>query len=299
MAMRRYWSSSKFNAANKVTAALRRISVSRLFNSTVMPSIPVDVLLVILEHADKATLITMCKVNKVCCSCSQDVLYREIRVHRRSEFRVYQLLAQSTHLARRVRSFKIPYIHDDDCPNLHGALQNMINLCRLDLGYSRISNFLEGCTFTLLSFSCNDAQSQELYQFLLGQPSLTNLSLMTYGNINDWPEFGATFLPNLTRVTAPFSKLSRLITNRHVKEVISIGSALESDSVDLSFFTLSNSPIQKLKIDYCYLHPKSGQYLTSIFSSLTFLEITADSNWFLGIVREPPLFLYLSLIGLS
>src|ERR1700728_2744141 len=111
MAMRRYWSSSKFNAANKVTAALRRISVSRLFNSTVMPSIPVDVLLVILEHADKATLITMCKVNKVCCSCSQDVLYREIRVHRRSEFRVYQLLAQSTHLARRVRSFKIPYIH--------------------------------------------------------------------------------------------------------------------------------------------------------------------------------------------
>jgi hypothetical protein len=61
--------------------------------------------------------------------------------------------------------------------------------------------------------------------------------------------------------------------------------------VDISFFTLSNSPIQKLKIDYSYLYPKSGQYLTSIFSSLTTLEITANTNRFLAIVRDPPLLL--------
>jgi hypothetical protein len=295
--MRRYLSSSRFKAANKVTAAPQRFSVSRLFNNTVMPSIPVDVLLVILEHIDKATLVTMCKVNKVCCSCSQDILYREIQTHRHS---VYQTLAQSTHLARRVRSFKSPYNYNG--PNLHGALQNMKNLRHLDFGYCNISNLLEGCTFTLLSFSCNESQSQELYQFLLRQPSLTDFSLIITSDIGDWPEFGATstFLPNLTRVTAPFSMLSQLIPNRLVKEVISIGrSVSDSDSVDFSFFALSNSPIQKLKIDYSYLYPKSGQYLTSIFSSLTSLEITVNSNRFLEIVRELPLVIYLSLIGLS
>jgi hypothetical protein len=123
MAMRRYWSSSRFKAANKVTAALRRFSVSRLFNYTVMPSIPVDVLLAILKHADKASLVTMCKVNKACRSCSQDLLYREIRIYQRSEFGVYQTLAQSTHLARLVRSFITHQFGDD--PNLHGAFQNM------------------------------------------------------------------------------------------------------------------------------------------------------------------------------
>ena len=131
--------------------------------------------------------------------------------------------------------------HDDD-PNLQGALQNMINLRHLDLGYCHISNLLEGCTFTLVSFSCRVSQFQPLYQFLLGQPSLTSLSLMTYSDIDDWPEFGAAFLPNLTCVVAPFSKLPQLIANRPVTEVISLGNMGEIIPVDLSFFTLSNSP---------------------------------------------------------
>jgi hypothetical protein len=159
--------------------------------------------------------------------------------------------------------------HNDHDPNLYGAFQNMINLRRLDLGYCHISNLLEGCTFTLVSFSCGGLQFQPLHQFLLGQPSLTTLSLLIYSNIDDWPEFGATCLPNLTCVAAPFSKLPQLVPNRLVKEIISLGSVREGDSVDISFFTLSNSPIQKLKIDYSFLYPKSGQYLTSNFSSLT------------------------------
>src|ERR1700733_7883880 len=127
----------------------------------VMPSIPVDVLLLILEHVDMATLATMCRVNQVCCSCSQDVLYREIRISKRSGFRVCQTLAQSTHLARRVRSFKTPHIHGDPVGNLRGALQNMINLRHLDSGYCNIFNLLEGCTFTPASYSCRSAQFQQ------------------------------------------------------------------------------------------------------------------------------------------
>jgi F-box-like len=283
-------SSSRFK---KVAAALQR-SVSRLFNNTVVPSIPVDVLLAILEHVDKATLATLCRVNKIFCSCSQDVLYREI-CHR--DKRVIPTLAQSTDLARRVRSFGPP--HTKTYLNLPRALQNMINLRHLDLGYlgysnTDIFNVLVGCTFTLVSFSGGGPQFQPLHQFLLGQPSLTSLSLRL-DNSGDWPEFGATCLPNLTRVAAPFSKLPLLVPNRPVKEVISLGTVREGNSVDISFFTLSNSPIQKLKIDYTYLYPKSGQYLTSIFSSLTTLEITtleitANTNRFLAIVRESPFF---------
>ena len=48
------------------------------FNITTMPSIPLDVLLEILKHVRKVDLPTLCMVNKIFCSCSQDVLYREI-----------------------------------------------------------------------------------------------------------------------------------------------------------------------------------------------------------------------------
>jgi hypothetical protein len=49
-------------------------------NANAMPSIPVDILLLILDHVDKADLLTICLLNKICCSCSQDVLYRNIRI---------------------------------------------------------------------------------------------------------------------------------------------------------------------------------------------------------------------------
>src|SRR5277367_6761491 len=68
--------------------------------------IPVDVLLDILEYVDKGDLATMCRVNKICCSYSQDVLYRDIYV---GNSKVLQTLAQSIHLAKRVRSFESRY----------------------------------------------------------------------------------------------------------------------------------------------------------------------------------------------
>jgi hypothetical protein len=73
-----------------------------------MPSISIDVLRLILEHADEASLAKICLLNKTCCFCSQDFLYRDIRIinpHRGRQ--VYRTLAQSTYLARRVRSFEI------------------------------------------------------------------------------------------------------------------------------------------------------------------------------------------------
>ena len=89
-----------------------------------MPSIPIDVLQMILEHVDKNDLATLCRVSKIFCSYSQGVLYREIE---EGDERVIQTLAQSTDLARRVRSFETSYTSLE----LAAALRNMSFKTRL------------------------------------------------------------------------------------------------------------------------------------------------------------------------
>src|SRR5277367_2211672 len=111
-----------------------------------MLSIPVDVLRMILEHVDKADLAKICLLNKICCSCSQDVLYRDIEASSRPG--VVHTLAHSTNLARRVRSFDSPY-----CQTLDMALKNMSSLRRLRLWHIVDASILDGCTFQLDSFA--------------------------------------------------------------------------------------------------------------------------------------------------
>jgi hypothetical protein len=151
-----------------------------------MSSTPIDVLKLIPDHIDKEAPPPSIGSTKPA------ILYRRIsyycdlrigRLHWGSEAQVYQMLAQSTHLARRVRSFNIRRNSDD--PNIHGALQNMINLRRLSLCHYYNFNLLVGCTFTLVSFTCRSIlEFQLLHQFLLTQPSLTSFSLEIYSNID-------------------------------------------------------------------------------------------------------------------
>jgi hypothetical protein len=90
-------------------------------------NLPVDILPMILKNLDKADLATMCRVNKVCCSFSQDILYRNIDIYNRPSFQVCQTLAYSTHLARRVRSFRTSFYPrmESNLDNLATALRNM------------------------------------------------------------------------------------------------------------------------------------------------------------------------------
>jgi hypothetical protein len=161
-------------------------------------------------------------------------------------------------------------------------------------------SFLGGCTFKLISFSCFDFDFGPLHQFLVSQPSLTNVGLGMCVNDDDIDaplEVGATFLPNVTQITTNFTWLSQIIPDRPVSEVNCVGcmdAGLmgNADSVDLIFFTRSTAPIQKIVIDYTYLYPKSGQVLASIFPSLTCLNIDVTHfDWFLeDIVRGPNFF---------
>jgi hypothetical protein len=269
-------------------------------NSNAMPSIPIDILRLILDHVDKADLLTVCLLNKICCSCSQDVLYRDIQIYKlRAGKLVSRTLAQSTHLARRVRSFDISssYQFEELCykPEFMTSFRNMSFLRSVSLyNFADAFSFMNGCTctFKLVSFTCDYFDNFELlHQFLLGQPSLTNVGLGMSMDFHVPLEFGATFLPNLTRVTTNFTWLSQIVPDRPIDEAICIGcvdSPDSANSVDLSFFTRSTAPIQKIVIDYTYLYPKSGQLLASIFPSLTHLSIGVLPYWLIGnIVRGP------------
>jgi hypothetical protein len=249
-----------------------QIYAPKIFLHCTAMSIPVDVLREILEHVDKNNLATLCRISKAFCSCSQDVLYREIYS---DDARVIQTLAQSTDLARRVRSFKTAH----SPPELSTALRNMSSLRSLDLWDSGDVPILEGCTFKLESFYCDFPYSESLQQFLNSQPTITDIAL--YNDYEPFPPFDERCLPNLTRVMAHPSWLGILIPGRPVREVIML--LLPGiDSTDLSFFTLSTTPIQKLRIDYNMLYPKPVSLLVSTFPSLVHLEVKVY-----GMVRVP------------
>jgi len=238
-----------------------------------MLPIPIDVLQHILDHLDKASLAKICQVNKICCSCSRDVLYRDIRITH--NIKVCESLAQSAHLARRVRSFDLYAFEEPTMcsESLRKSLQNMTNLHRLFLSCPTDFSILDGCTFRLVLFCAGYYRSgPALGRFLHSQPSLKDVAL--YRSFRNDVAFTSTSLPHLTRVATYFSWLPQLIPNRPVSEVVSIRFDNDGDSIDLSFFTLSTAPIRKLTINYLCLYSTPVPRLASIFPSLIYLWLS-------------------------
>ena len=229
-------------------------------------SIPVDILRAILEHLCRGDLTTICLLNKICCSCSQDILYRNLYF---PNIIVCHTLAQSTHLARRVRSFAIRNEH----PELAKALQNMTRLRRLallDVGGS--SDVLDDCIFSLGTFICEFPYSESLLKFLRSQTSLREANFLPSYGFPESSDFEPTCLPNLARITAPYTWLPYIVPGRPVSEVGSTKYSLGGNPVNFSFYALSTVPIQKLAIHYL-LFPESESLLASILPSLTHLEV--------------------------
>jgi hypothetical protein len=239
-----------------------RVTVTNL-----MPSNPVDVLRVILEYVDKANLAKICLLNKICCSCSQDVLYREISPN--TPIGVVQTLARSTYLARRVRSFEFYY-----CEDLHTALQNMSSLRRLHLWHIDDASILDGCTFKLDSFAYSFHYDESLQNFLNSQPNLTEIEFHVDSQYSD-SRFEATCLPNLTRAIANPSWIRTFIQGRPVREVKMFLPRPEG-FFNLNSFALSTAPIQKLGIPCVYLYPEPIPVLVSIFPSLVHLILDVN-----------------------
>jgi hypothetical protein len=134
---------------------------------------------------------------------------------------------------------------------------------------------VDGCTFKLDSFECKYLYNFGSFsRFLSSQPSLKYLALPMVFDSTVSPSLEATCLPNLTRINAWFHWLSGLIPGRPLNEVVSYGYTSNEPSIDLSFFALSTTPIQKLTIDYCYLYRTPGHLLASFLPSLTHFKLT-------------------------
>jgi F-box-like len=253
-------------------------------------NLPVDVLHMILEYVDKADLLTLCRVNKVCCSCSQDILYRNICANSPSRLKVSRTLAQATHLARRVRSFSVVCLHlisiIDRPEDLAVAMQNMTSLRNLKLFVHGRYLILNGCTFKLDSFFTDFPCNGYLRKFLNSQPTLTQVEL--HDTTDDvQAEFEATCLPNLTRITAELPLLQRLIPGRPLSEVNVVWYP-EYYIPPIDFFTLSTAPIQKLAMTSCFIYTIPVEFLSSIFPSLTHLSICMELEFSPDVVRGPP-----------
>jgi hypothetical protein len=228
-------------------------------------SIPIDTLRIILEHLDRGDLTRICLLNKICCSYSQDILYRDIYL---PNIHVCHTLAQSTLLARRVRSFTTMSEHRE----LSKALRNMTGLLSLTLlSNNGSSNVLDGCIFSLDTFTCRFSYSESLLKFLQSQPRLIEVHFLTYFCFPALLDLEPTYLPNLTRITAPYTWLPHIVPGRPVSDVVSTGYPLGRNLVDFNIYALSTVPIQKLAIDYV-LFPKSERLFASILPSLTHLK---------------------------
>jgi hypothetical protein len=244
-----------------------------------MPSIPVDVLREILEHVSKADLVTLCQVNKICCSCSQDVLYRNITA---DDPRATPILARSSDLAKRVRLYENYYPRSLE--ELSTALKNMTSLRHLDLLNVYDATIFDGCTFQLDTFHCSLYYDKSLQKFLASQPSLTYVHFRSRFNISI--PFEQTLLPNLTRVKAGYEWLPRLIPGRPVRSIITYTfEPIDADS-DLSFFALSTGPLQKLSITFFFLYLKPASLLISAFPFLMHLVLSDNGLSSAAFVRK-------------
>ena len=227
-----------------------------------MDSIPVDILRHILEHVDRAGLLEMCLLNKICCSCSQDVLYREIHSF---DNRICRTLVKSSHLARRVRTFSL-YVHGEE---LAKVLRNMTSLRNLTLSeYDSVSNLMDGCTFKLEYLSCQYDFDESFHKFLCRQPGLTTLKTLAIDK--KVPRLETTCLPNLTHVTAWYPHIPNLIRGRPVNDVTVMGDKSLStfSDHDFDYSVLSAAPIRKLWISYDLLFPTPAPIIASITPSL-------------------------------
>ena len=252
-----------------------------------MPSIPVDVLRMILEHVDNADLLKICLLNKICCYCSQDELYRKISPG--APIGVVQTLAHSTDLARRVRSFEF-----FNCEDVDMALQNMSSLRSLHLWHVDGASILDGCTYKLDSFAYSFHYDESLQNFLNSQPNLTEIEFHVDSQYSD-SRFEATCLPNLTRVVANPSWIRTFIQGRPVREVM-MRLPRSEDLFDLSSFTFSTAPIRKLSISHVYLYQGPISLLVLIFPSLVHLILDFyRTGYSFGstIVRRIPFYLFI------
>lgn len=248
-----------------------------LTSAQAVMSIPVDILLEILQETSRSELPTLCRVSRSFRHHAADFLYRDISSPNILD--VCTTLTRSPELAARVKHFEVSrpsitrFILDDSkFVLIRDALRCLSNLRSLSLRFpGRYSWILEGCTFRIEHFFCSIACDDGLVRFLNGQPELTTIRLSC-------PCIGlhipATCVPRLTKVQARISWLVELIPGRSIKEVIFDQDFVNSPGpIDISFLTSSLSSIRTLFIGSPSLRAQTPTQIASFIPAIEALTI--------------------------
>ena len=253
-------------------------------STTMQPLIPVDVMVAILEHVDRSDLPSLCRVNKIVCRYSKDVLYRHVDLSAANVMSACCTICNAPDLASRVTSFSLR--GGADVSSYLGVVQDvlaiMTRLRTLKLFIGPHGSWIlpepKACPFRLHSFACGFAYNSELVTFLNGQPELKVISAMLCSiNANERyrVHFGPTLFPNLTRLSGPLSLLQKLIVGRPVRDVVTYSDDRDPTLLDCLSRSTAPNGIQRLEIDLKYLRGVRRTYLASILPGLGYLTVTA------------------------
>jgi len=245
-----------------------------------MVPIPFDVILDILRYTTTSELAVMTQTNKDLSGYALDRLYDHI--NHRNMAQACQTIAQNPSIAKRVRTLEIDHIthypqRDSILPPLRDALACTTNLRRLALNiHGKHGWVFKGClgVFKLESFSCGFYLDKDVLSFLSDQTELESLTFShSLSAINF--QLDASYLPKLTKVSAPMSWIDILVPNRPVSDVTITAIVFGKSPSSLQ---LSSSTVTRLQMPLHTFIYMPLPYVKSLSPVLRSLCLDASDN---------------------
>ena len=235
-------------------------SMNRPIFHSISPILPVETLELIFSHMDQSELILVLGINSLFHDIASRVLYRTIT--ETSSVRAVQLvktLASNGVYAGHVRSIDLDFAANILTVNflrlLHLALQRLTSLMTLILDFSMTDNtadvgwILEGCSFSLTSFTSSMRCDRSLAKFLATQPRITELSLRGFNMLYDF-ELEPGALPKLEhfRTVMSYPDIIREVLRGRPVQSVSMSLHLGDVNTSLDTLLLSTTAIKRLTV---------------------------------------------------
>ena len=227
---------------------------------SIFPILPVETLEFIFSHLKRSELIPALYCNSLFHNIGCRVLYRIItETSSAHAVKLLKILASNDAYSRYVRFIDLDFADNILTANLlhllHRVLQRLHSLTTLILDFSMRDNtpdvawILEGCSFSLTSFTSSMRCDCSLARFLATQPRITELSLRGFSALYDF-ELEPKALPNLEHfrtVTACPSVIGEVLRGRPVQ---SVSMSLHPGDIGISLDTLllSAATIKRLTV---------------------------------------------------
>lgn len=228
-----------------------------------MPSLPLDILLLILDLVDRHDLPALCQVDSVIREHATSILYRQITI--RKSAAVCTTLCHSPELADKVKSLAVLKLMSgsyeshprDVLVAVSNTLHRLRNLHTLSLHDPGGWWMLKGCTFQ-------------------NTPHLETVNLCPGYPVGKLPSLSPKVLPNLKTIDAPEAWLHQLVPGRPVSHVSYRSSYHNSQASNIRILASSNTPIRSLRIEASSLQKLSSSEIGRLFPALQSIKITVS-----------------------